>query len=620
MASLINPNSCIEPNSLSLLDLLSNRRFRIPEFQRDYSWGEEQVSQLWKDIIEYWRNNTNNNTIVADALEPYFLGAIVTVKNSHEELEVIDGQQRLVTLTTVAAILREYCDELKESYDFQDHYEGLSGNLRNMISSYSGGESHPKVQFHQMSKVNKQPVNEFWRNCISKKTYDRLENYWSQDQSACEILRRTAKTKRKNVNANPAQLIKASYATGKMLCGEFIEKEDGNERLKRIYSLTQIFSECLIILLIDAKSHGTAYDLFEGLNDRGVDLSHADLIKNELIRAASSIDDSARNEVIDRWNYIKDLIYEGGAIKLTDFIHYSFLSRYGEVQANRLYRKVKSQVESTSADEYSLALMSDAEYLDSLIFQTGDWTDRTKRMLKDMHDVFGVNMVYPALLAGTRRFGSDKKEFEKCVHTLMSFCFRHMKIGRGTVSTLTKHMVHVAKLLNSEKELNEVRALLAAQSKDSEFIENFKEWTNYQAKLNFYVLWWLEEYLLSGSVPVEHGEYQNLEHIMPKAPTKKDWPIAYQLKQSDPERFKEVLWSIGNLLALPANVNKSIKNQAIKEKVAGNRGKNYKSVSLRLPSQIESYLPEENEWDSDCVRKRHEDIADRYVCKVWDLN
>ena len=236
-----------------------------------------------------------------------------------------------------------------------------------------------------------------------------------------------------------------------------------------------------------------------------------------------------------------------------------------------------------------------------------------------MHEVFGVNMIYPALLASARRFGSEKKEFEKCVHTLMSFCFRHMKIGRGTVSTLTKHMVNVANLINSGQSLTAVRNELAAQSKDSEFIENFKEWTSYQAKLNFYVLWWLEEHLLSGSVPVEHGEYQNLEHIMPKVPTKKDWPIAYRLKQDDPERFKDLLWSIGNLLALPADVNKSIKNQGIEEKIGGNKGKNYKSVSLKLPSEIGEYVSDKDEWDAECVNIRHEYIADNYVVKVWKL-
>jgi uncharacterized protein with ParB-like and HNH nuclease domain len=85
----------IDSRTTSLGKLLANdyTRFAVPAYQRDYSWKKEQVQQLWKDI-------TDNKS------EEYFMGAIV-INNSAKPEELIDGQQRLATISLLMCVIRD---------------------------------------------------------------------------------------------------------------------------------------------------------------------------------------------------------------------------------------------------------------------------------------------------------------------------------------------------------------------------------------------------------------------------------------------------------------------------------------------------------------------------------
>ena len=81
--------------------------FKIPSYQRPYSWTTEQASELVMDLQDYIKGKKGD----IDTLNPYFLGSIVLVKGDKSESEVIDGQQRLTTLTILFSVLRDLVED-----------------------------------------------------------------------------------------------------------------------------------------------------------------------------------------------------------------------------------------------------------------------------------------------------------------------------------------------------------------------------------------------------------------------------------------------------------------------------------------------------------------------------
>ena len=96
----------ITSNMKTLKDIFDNRDiFKIPEFQRNFVWGQEQVDTLFNDFSE----DTNGYTTEIDDLSGYLLGNIVLIEgqDSNKEYDVIDGQQRLTTLSLLFCALRK---------------------------------------------------------------------------------------------------------------------------------------------------------------------------------------------------------------------------------------------------------------------------------------------------------------------------------------------------------------------------------------------------------------------------------------------------------------------------------------------------------------------------------
>src|SRR5258708_2474200 len=114
---LIQPNNFLEPASVTLSTLFASSNFVIPDYQRDYSWTEEEVQELWEDIASTATNSfTSSNALVSNPA-PHFWGAIVLQTfppTQNRTPEVIDGQQRLITLSALFSILYEFADQLTQ--------------------------------------------------------------------------------------------------------------------------------------------------------------------------------------------------------------------------------------------------------------------------------------------------------------------------------------------------------------------------------------------------------------------------------------------------------------------------------------------------------------------------
>jgi len=586
--TLINADTTIKGESLSLINLMKDK-FYIPDNQRDYTWNIKVVTQLLDDIKNNYMNNTISDTLKSENCQSYFMGAIVTVKNENKDFfEVQDGQQRIVTFSIIIFLLM-YLIKKSKLEDAQK--EGFVSKLQQSVLDFEEDKWQLKIKFNDDS------FNEFfYKSLHGLKTDEEREAYWN----SLQLSKKTQK-----------YLLMEAVKT----CSEFLNFFLINNN--RIHAFYRVLTETIIFLKINTNDHSQAYKLFESLNNRGVKLSQADLIKNEVISKAMNEND--KKDIVEKWKYIKSQIEETEFISLPDLIHLSYLSRHGVIKAEKLYEGIKDLLNNKSSIEYMNELYVDTDILDQITINlSASWTDETHKMLKDIKDVLKIKMVFPFLFSIYRRFNSDKNNFKKYIQFSMNFIFRFMKLSGGTPEKLAEIMSQCSLYMNNN-EVGLISGLLKSEASNENFNKAFETYSVNNTKLAYFTVYYIEKYLMKdlGTYPLEHGKQQNLEHIMPATPNTDDWEEAEILKRDNYDSFMDYKWRIGNLIPLPEKINKSLKNKNIDEKLNGNNGNNYNSSNLISPKNIRKYL-HNGKWVQKSIEERQKEIS-KDVSKVWPL-
>jgi uncharacterized protein with ParB-like and HNH nuclease domain len=250
----------------TILDLFSgkNTDFLIPDYQRPYAWEEKECETLWEDICQFAFPDDNYEAF--NGSEEYFLGPIVTFKNSNNKMEVIDGQQRL---TTLMLLLRAFYDRFQNPKDSKSI--ATVKNIERCIWKTDEFDSPDKDQLKIDSEVaSDEDKNEF-----------------------LEILR-TGIVK-KEMHSKYAQ----NYRYFLQKITEFANSYCGYA----YYLPTRIMKNC-ILLPIEAESQDTALRIFSTLNDRGKPLSDADIFKSQLYKHYAST--SRKDEFIQKWKVLEE--------------------------------------------------------------------------------------------------------------------------------------------------------------------------------------------------------------------------------------------------------------------------------------------------------------------------
>ncbi|WP_030008220.1 DUF262 domain-containing protein, partial [Picosynechococcus sp. NKBG042902] len=251
----------------TIFELLSDKKadFLIPDYQRPYAWDEEQCQTLWDDLFAF--SFPNNNYEEFDKNDEYFLGSIVTFKNSNAQSEVIDGQQRL---TTIMLILRAFYDK-----------------------------------FAHMKDTNSQQTRNRIEKCIWK-----TDEFGSADKSKLKINSEVATDSDKNEFLD---LLKTgSVKTGSK--SQYVNNYQFYQGKIDIflhefasyfpYFPARILGNC-ILLPIEAESQDTALRIFSTLNDRGLPLADADIFKAQFYKYYGDID--KKDDFIAEWKNLEEI-------------------------------------------------------------------------------------------------------------------------------------------------------------------------------------------------------------------------------------------------------------------------------------------------------------------------
>lgn len=236
-----------KPQSLTIGELFGNKDalYQIPRYQRPYSWGDDQLEKLWDDLIEAQITGEPN----------YFLGSVITAKpeETSNYLDVVDGQQRLTTLLILLCVCRD-----------------LYPNLNNKILDID-----PFAVDAKMVKSSIRFNDRFER--LRLRTHSNHESDFQELvlQDGKAILNKKPYKKELRVEVAPKFKFMNTSLFFKEKLNELGEEKSGE-------FINYLFNKVKIIR-IDCQSVSFAIKLFQVLNDRGLDLSNADLIKSFLI-------------------------------------------------------------------------------------------------------------------------------------------------------------------------------------------------------------------------------------------------------------------------------------------------------------------------------------------------
>ncbi len=247
--------------------LLTDKKsdFLIPDYQRPYAWQEEECQTLWEDIFTFAIPSEDATKFNSE--DEYYLGPIVTFKNSSNKLEVIDGQQRL---TTIMLLLRAF-----------------------------------HISFGEMKDENSKKIKELIESCIWK-----TDEFGNANKNLLKIDSEVATDKDKDeflsiLNTGSApNTMKSKYAENYRYFQKKIDEFLHSYPSYFSYLPARILNNC-ILLPIEADNQNTALRIFSTLNDRGLPLSDADIFKAQFYKYYS--DKGEKEKFIGVWKELEEI-------------------------------------------------------------------------------------------------------------------------------------------------------------------------------------------------------------------------------------------------------------------------------------------------------------------------
>ncbi|QOW09783.1 DUF262 domain-containing protein [Kaistella flava (ex Peng et al. 2021)] len=601
----------ITPTPLTISQLFStrNEQFFIPAYQRRYAWKWKQCKDLFNDI----KNLTDDDS--------HLLGNLVCLTGAHtakiNQLEVIDGQQRITTLSLLLTALSKAFEEKKDTEE------------ASKIEGYLKASGVDRV------KENKVTLGE-------------LDN-----PDYIKVLK----------DADPETIHNENLKNNFAYFTEWISELTDDEFNSFYYKLMDKVS----VIRLDVFQAKDAYKLFETINNRGLSLSPTDIIKNFLLGHASSLDQETLTAVKENW---RDIIISLDGIDTDEFfrhfmcsqlrkkITYTFLNdEFKKLYVNsveaceglaeyRVYSTMKIEKEE---DDIEDELESDEEIENSSKEEVEDEKSEEQKITAVSFTEMLANYAKTYSYIRNRKFSNNKinnaiLDLQR-IKSIPTYTFLLELFSRDNITDSDRIVIlkmvavfmlrrHIclrqtailddifSDLVNMLDKHNIIDAVGKRLSKDipddEEFKLNFVK-ADYKRSINRakYVLEQFEYKLheTEGEFTINSGVEVHLEHIIPQTITTKkskkefgDWEL--YLGEGAKHKHSDVVNRIGNLTLLGQKLNIVASNNPFEDKV-----EQYNKSSLKITKEIaENY----EEFKFDQVASRSKDLADKAI-KIWKI-
>lgn len=579
-------------DSLTITELFQTGSYEVPAFQRDYAWTKEQCEELWSDL----------KNLIEGHVKAHFLGPMVVIKQGDKNQKnylVIDGQQRLTSLQMIIALLR-------------DHWIQLDPGKRDTPAG-------PK------------PYEETCKSLLvsGPPAYDKvfIPNWHIRDIFFDYIQRDLDDDKRKSI------LKFGDLPTADLEYAEELFKAYVYFR-ERISNLNKIEAEKfennllnnVLILRIDAVEIDNAFILFDTLNNRGLDLTQGDLVKNIIFQAMAEPSlttlSPAMIKILGEWDSVVDKVtYK----KLDSFLRYFLILKLKDkVQKETIAKKIEEIYGSQVKIKQFISEINLYSDLYALVDRTDNFGGLFKNELNALFDdLADLDQATQAvfLLACLHRFKSweTKDHFEKLAKACRGaevLSFRWLITGKNAQDLENIWRNAAIKILDDkldeEKALNSALDLFKSNLPgDPEFKSELAGRSIKSSKFVRYILRKIENSRLDNHVWVLAGSDKlDVEHVAPKTPDDShDWRSAMKGEAT----YRNIIYRIGNQTLLTKALNRSAKNKPFNEK---------KSLYVKNTGHLTDLTKElltNSKWTQQVVIKRSESLAkEAVVLWNWD--
>jgi hypothetical protein len=562
-----------EAPATGLGKLLIESRFQVPNHQRNYSWTEDEVKQLLDDLEG-----------AIDRKDPfYFVGLMVFMVSVDGNLIVLDGQQRLATAVIMMSAIRSWLRPI----------EKYSEAARSIQDDFIGRPELGETEIRPKLSLN------FYNN-------QTFQDYAVKGRPLSDAKKALADSKRFDPNYNLLKALVQCHGRVVEIVGK---SANADAAANYLINLVKYIRDSTAVVRLTVPNEASAYRVFETLNDRGLDLSAMDLVKNLLFSLAVSHSKSWLSDMEQRWAQMTVTL--AGA-KADEFLKVYWTSRKGRVQAADLYSDIKkSCATAVGAVDLSVDMLLASEQYAAL--DNADdtvWAPLPPEVRHSIRalKILGSKQVRPVILAAVVKF--EAYEFVRLLRLLEVVIVRYQLVGGERTGTIEIACARLSQLIFSEKTRTATQALADLHDiylSDDDFKQAFllkQESSNQKAQ---YLLRRLEQETRRQDDGKMHGEETlgealTVEHVLPKN-AGEDWK---RIVEADPSIIEECAERLGNLCLL-TKVNRDLGRAAFDKK-----RQIFAESKIRTTAELTSW----DTWDRKSIEARQANMA-KLAVGIW---
>ncbi len=545
----------------------SEFEYIIPNYQRPYAWTVDQVSELFDDLLDFFRTEDD---------EGYFLGSIVLIKQEGKpQAQVIDGQQRLTTLTILLAALTSFTDGEDRTTLYK--YIVEPGN------KYEGLDPKPRLSLRERDC-------DFFAKYVQKVEFDKLLKLSGKDLLS---------EAQQNIQSNSKFLL------------ERIQKSFENDDQAMQDFVAFLLRRCFLVA-VSTPNQQSAFRVFSVMNSRGLDLQPTDIIKAEVIGKVQS--STENKEYNDRW---EDMEVELGRSGFNDLFVYVRMIYAKEKAKKALLEEFRLQVLPSvkSAQELigdvlepfaeALAILRDANY------QSATDAQKINGYLRWLNRIDNSDWVPPAL-----KFLSQKNTDTAYVLWFFQKLERlaaYLHLSAKNVNQRIERYSEILREMESKHSLDSPLNNVDLNDSEKQEMKRVLDGRIYEltARRRNYLILRLDSFLSDGAASYSPS-LLTIEHVLPQtvSATSKwlaEWP--------DEDLRDEWVHRLANLVPLTQKRNSKAQNYDFGKKKTAYFGGSKGVSSYILTTQVLN----SSDWTPGTVQKRQNELLD-VLTEKWELN
>ncbi|HEX5159606.1 MAG TPA: DUF262 domain-containing HNH endonuclease family protein [Ktedonobacterales bacterium] len=539
--------------------------FVVPPYQRPYLWETEHAGDLLDDLLDFMGDS---DAAVSD-LNPYFLGSIVLIKKNTPDAQIVDGQQRLITLTILLSVLRalvplEYSDSIsKRIYDTKDPVAGLDARFR----------LHPK----------RQDASFFEQHIQRADGIDSLRPL------------------------NLAKLTDSKRHMAENALYLYDQLKDTSEEL-RIRLAQFIIQRCLLVV-VSTPDLDSAYRIFSVLNDRGLDLAYTDILKADII---GRLPDALQQMYTEKWDEIEEDLGRSDFEALQSHILTLYRGQHAKKSILEDFRTYVVQPVNNPATLIDSVLILYANMYAAIRDEQfpqaagGNSIDTYLHWLNRIPDTYWT----PVAMDYLTRYYQEPQRLRAFFRDLERLAVGQMLL-HATANKRTERYAQIHDAIKSGMNLGDASSPMQLTSNERRYMLNALSGDVYKqyGRTRQYVLLRLDSLLSTGEA-VYNYPVISVEHVLPQNPVAgSEWVGWFPTA----ELREEWVHKLGNLVLLSKRKNAQAGNMTFNKKKT-----TYFTRDGVSPFALTTQVLRERVWTPQVVERRQKELVQK-LKELWRL-